>query len=68
MNPPILGGREAVVIAMIAVCLGRFVNTQVAFPRTYQIPESVTGGIVASLLVTSLLGLFLVALLKPVAG
>ena len=50
MDPLVLDGRTTVVIAIFAVYLGRFVNAQVAFLRTYQIPDSVTGGIVASLL------------------
>ena len=50
MDPLVLDGRETVVIAIFAVYLGRFVNAQVAFLRTYQIPDSVTGGIVASIL------------------
>jgi ESS family glutamate:Na+ symporter len=50
MDPLVLDGRETVVIAIFAVYLGRFVNAHVAFLRTYQIPDSVTGGIVASIL------------------
>jgi glutamate:Na+ symporter, ESS family len=50
MDPLVVDGRETVVIAIFAVYLGRFINAQVAFLRTYQIPDSVTGGIVASLL------------------
>jgi len=50
MDSLVLDGRETVVIAIFAVYLGRFVNTRVAFLRTYQIPDSVTGGIVASIL------------------
>jgi ESS family glutamate:Na+ symporter len=50
MDSLVLDGRETVVIAIFAVYLGRFVNAKVAFLRTYQIPDSVTGGIFASLL------------------
>jgi len=50
MEPLVLDGRETVIIAIFGVYLGRFVNAQVAFLRTYQIPDSVTGGIVASIL------------------
>jgi ESS family glutamate:Na+ symporter len=50
MDSIVLDGRETVVIAIFAVYLGRFVNAQVAFLRTYQIPDSVTGGIAASIL------------------
>jgi ESS family glutamate:Na+ symporter len=50
MDSLVLDGRETVVIAIFAVYLGRFVNARVAFLRTYQIPDSVTGGIVASIL------------------
>lgn len=50
MDPIVLDGRETVVIAIFAVYLGRFVNAKVAFLRTYQIPDSVTGGIFASIL------------------
>ena len=50
MDSLVIDGRTTVVIAVIAVFVGRFVNSKVAFLRTYQIPDSVTGGIVASLL------------------
>ena len=50
MDAVVLDGRETVVIAIFAVYLGRFVNAKVAFLRTYQIPDSITGGIFASIL------------------
>jgi ESS family glutamate:Na+ symporter len=56
MDSLVLDGRETVVIAIFAVYLGRFVNAKVAFLRTYQIPDSVTGGIVASILVGLIYG------------
>ena len=50
MDAVVLDGRETVVIAIFAVYLGRFINAKVAFLRTYQIPDSITGGIFASIL------------------
>lgn len=50
MDSLVIDGRETVVIGIFAVFLGKFVNARVAFLRTYQIPDSVTGGIVASIL------------------
>jgi ESS family glutamate:Na+ symporter len=50
MDSLVLDGRETMVIAIFAVYLGRFVNARVTFLRTYQIPDSVTGGLCASIL------------------
>ena len=50
MDSLVLDGRETMVIAIFAVYLGRFVNARVTFLRTYHIPDSVTGGLCASIL------------------
>ena len=50
MDPIVLDGRETVVVAIFSVYVGRFVNAKVAFLRTYKIPDSITGGIFASIL------------------
>jgi ESS family glutamate:Na+ symporter len=50
MDSLVIDGRVTMVIAVLAIFLGRFVNARVTFLRTYQIPDPVTGGVVASIL------------------
>jgi len=45
--------RETIVIAILVLFLGKFINRGVPFLRNYNIPEPVTGGIIASLLFSS---------------
>ncbi|NQX88650.1 MAG: sodium/glutamate symporter [Halioglobus sp.] len=42
--------RETIIVAIMVLFLGKFVNQRVPFLRNYNIPEPVTGGIIASLL------------------
>lgn len=41
--------RETVILAILVLFLGRFINQKVYFFRNYSIPEPVTGGVIASL-------------------
>ena len=43
---------ETLIIAILVLFLGRFLNTRIAFFRHFNIPEPVTGGFFASLLFT----------------
>ncbi len=50
MEPYQLDGRQTVIIAILAVYLGKFVNSRVEFLRHYHIPDPVTGGFFASVI------------------
>jgi ESS family glutamate:Na+ symporter len=56
MDSLVLDGRVTVIVAIFALYLGKFVNARVAFLRTYQIPDPITGGVVASILFGLLYG------------
>ena len=43
--------RTTLIVAILVLFLGRFLNLRVAFFRDYNIPEPVTGGLLASLIV-----------------
>ncbi|WP_062269880.1 sodium/glutamate symporter [Endozoicomonas arenosclerae] len=45
---------ETLIIAILVLFVGRFLNTRVAFFRHFNIPEPVTGGFLASLLFTAI--------------
>lgn len=44
-----LDGRQTLIIAILVLFLGKFLNKRVPFLREYNIPEPVTGGVLASL-------------------
>ncbi len=56
-----LNARETVIIAILVLFLGRYLNQKIAFFRHYSIPESVTGGVLASIVFS---GIFLIFDLK----
>ena len=43
--------RTTLIVAILVLFLGRFLNDRVSFFREYNIPEPVTGGLLASILV-----------------
>ena len=43
--------RTTLIVAILVLFLGRFINGRVGFFRDYNIPEPVTGGLLASLIV-----------------
>jgi len=51
VSPLQLEPRTTLIIAILVLFLGRFLNDRVRFFRDYNIPEPVTGGLLASLLV-----------------
>ena len=50
----ILDERETLILAIIVLYLGSFLNKRIAFFKEYNIPEPVTGGILASLVFASI--------------
>ncbi len=49
-----LDPRQTVILAILVLFLGRYLNRKVGFLREYNIPEPVSGGIVASLVAAAL--------------
>ena len=47
----IVDERETLILAVLVLFLGKYVNKRIKFLRTYNIPEPVTGGIIASILI-----------------
>lgn len=45
---------ETLIIAILVLFLGRFLNTHIPFFREFNIPEPVTGGFLASLVITAI--------------
>jgi ESS family glutamate:Na+ symporter len=50
--------RQTIIVAILIFFLGKFINRKVAFFRNYNIPEPVTGGILASIFFWVLYGVF----------
>ena len=46
----LLDPRQTVLIAVMVLFLGRYLNKKIDFFRRYSIPEPVTGGVIASIL------------------
>ncbi len=45
-----LDARQTVIVAILVLFLGKFLTGKVAFLREYNIPEPVSGGLIASLI------------------
>ncbi len=45
---------ETLIVAILVLFVGRYLNTHIAFFRHFNIPEPVTGGFLASLVFTAL--------------
>ena len=45
-----LDGQQTILMALLVLFIGRKINNKIAFLRNYNIPEPVTGGVLASLL------------------
>ncbi len=45
-----LNERETLILAVLVLFLGKYVNKKIKFLKTYNIPEPVTGGIIASII------------------
>jgi ESS family glutamate:Na+ symporter len=50
--------RETIILGIIVIFLGRFINKRVTFLNFYNIPEPVTGGVLASIIFTIFYFLF----------
>ncbi len=46
-----LDGRQTLIVAILVLFLGKWLNKNISFLREYNIPEPVTGGVIASLFV-----------------
>ncbi|MGI9534318.1 MAG: sodium/glutamate symporter [Thermodesulfobacteriota bacterium] len=46
-----LDGRQTLIIAILVLFLGKRLNKEISFLREYNIPEPVTGGVIASLII-----------------
>lgn len=46
-----LDGRQTLIVAILVLFLGKWLNKKISFLREYNIPEPVTGGVITSLLV-----------------
>ena len=53
-----LDGRQTLIIAILVLFLGKFLNKRINFLREYNISEPVTGGVVASIVFGTLYFLF----------
>ena len=53
-----LGPRQTIIVAILVLYFGKFLTSKVAFLREYNIPEPVSGGLIASILFAALYGVF----------
>jgi len=53
-----LDSRQTLILAVLVLFLGRFLNEKIKFLQHYNIPEPVTGGIIASLFFSFIYFLF----------
>ena len=51
-----LSGRQTVIVAILVLYLGKYLTSKIAFLREYNIPEPVSGGLIASILFGVLYG------------
>ena len=51
-----LDPRQTLIVAILVLYLGRYINDRISLLRDYNIPEPVTGGLLASLLFGLLYG------------
>ena len=49
MEPLVLDGRQTIIIAILVLYLGKLLNNKIGFLRNFNIPEPVTGGLIASI-------------------
>ena len=50
--------RQTIIVAILVLYFGKFLTSKVAFLREYNIPEPVSGGLIASILFGALYGVF----------
>ncbi len=49
METLVLDGRQTIVLAILVLFLGKLLTSKIAFLRKYNIPEPVSGGLIASI-------------------
>ena len=54
----VLDERQTLIVAILVFFLGKYLNKKVSFLRDYNIPQPVTGGVLASILVGAIFFLF----------
>ena len=50
MNTLLLDGRQTILLAILVLFLGKLLTSRIAFLRNYNIPEPVSGGLIASII------------------
>jgi len=58
METLVLDGRQTVVLAILVLFLGKFLTRKITFLRNYNIPEPVSGGLIASIVFGLIYGIF----------
>ena len=58
METLVLDGRQTIVLAIFVLFFGKFLTSKVPFLRNYNIPEPVSGGLIASIVFGLLYGIF----------
>jgi len=58
METLVLDGRQTIVLAILVLFLGKLLTSRIAFLRNYNIPEPVTGGLIASIVFGLIYGIF----------
>ncbi len=58
METLVLDGRQTIVLAILVLFLGKFLTSKIAFLRNYNIPEPVSGGLIASIVFGLIYGIF----------
>jgi ESS family glutamate:Na+ symporter len=58
METLVLDGRQTIVLAIFVLFFGKFLTSKVPFLRNYNIPEPVSGGLIASIVFGFLYGIF----------
>jgi len=58
METLVLDGRQTIVLAIFVLFFGKFLTSKVPFLRNYNIPEPVSGGLIASIVFGLIYGIF----------
>ena len=58
METLVLDGRQTIVLAILVLFLGKLLTSKIAFLRNYNIPEPVSGGLIASIVFGLIYGIF----------
>ena len=58
METLVLDGRQTIVLAILVLFFGKLLTSKIAFLRNYNIPEPVSGGLIASIVFGLIYGIF----------